>query len=69
MPVAITGSAVGLVSVIGFTPDIFVLFVAGLLIDNSPGLLGHQHFFMFLSSFAVVGLAASFALSHYILRK
>jgi len=69
MPVAITGSAVGLVSVIGFTPDIFVLFVAGLLIDHSPGLLGHQHFFMFLSSFAVVGLVASIALSHYIVRK
>ena len=69
MPLAITGSAVGLVSVIGFTPDIFVLFVAGLLIDNSPGLLGHQHFFMFLSSFAAAGLAASFALPYYIVRK
>ena len=69
LPVAITGSAVGLVSVIGFTPDIFVLFIAGLLIDNSPGLLGHQHFFMFLSSFAAIGLMASILLSRYIIRK
>ncbi len=68
MPIAITGSAVGLVSVIGFTPDIFVLFVAGLLIDHSPGLLGHQHFFMFLSAFAAIGLVASISLSHYISR-
>ena len=69
MPIAITGSAVGLVSVIGFTPDVFVLFVAGLLMDNSPGLLGHQHFFMFLSSFAALGLISSLLLSRYIYRK
>jgi hypothetical protein len=69
MPIAITGSAVGFVSVIGFTPDIFVLFVAGLLMDNSPGLLGHQHFFMFLSSFAALGLIASLSLSRYTRRQ
>ena len=69
MPIAITGSAVGLVSVIGFTPDVFVLFIAGLLMDNSPGLLGHQHFFMFLSSFAAIGLIASISLSRYIFIK
>ena len=63
MPVTITGSAVGLVSVIGFTPDIFVLLVAGVLMDHSPGLLGHQHFFMFLSAFAAMGLIASLLLS------
>jgi nitrate/nitrite transporter NarK len=69
MPLAITGSAVGLVSVIGFTPDIFVLFVAGVLMDNSPGLLGHQHFFMFLSAFAALGLIASILLSRYMVRR
>ncbi len=65
IPILITGSAVGLVSVIGFTPDIFVLFVAGFFMDNSPGLLGHQHFFMFLSAFAAIGLLASLLLSRY----
>lgn len=69
MPISITGSAVGLVSVIGFTPDVFVLFIAGLLMDSSPGLLGHQHFFMFLASFAALGLVASILLSRYILPK
>ena len=69
LPVSITGSAVGLVSVIGFTPDIFVLYIAGILIDRSPGLLGHQHFFMFLAFFATIGLFASILLSQYITRK
>ena len=44
---------------IGFTPDIFVTLVAGLLIDASPGLTGHQHFFWFLTAFALVGAVAS----------
>lgn len=60
---AVTGTAVGLVSVIGYTPDIFVTLVAGLLIDRTPGLAGHQHFFWFLAVFAFVGLLASAALS------
>tara|TARA_R110002049_G_scaffold13509_3_gene58819 strand:+ start:169118 stop:170488 length:1371 start_codon:yes stop_codon:yes gene_type:complete len=59
----VTGSAVGLVSVIGFTPDVFVLYVAGILIDNSPGVEGHQHFFLFLAAFAVIGLIASIILT------
>jgi sugar phosphate permease len=57
-----TGTAVGLVSVIGYTPDIFVALVAGIMIDANPGTTGHQHFFMFLSAFAAIGLAVSFAL-------
>lgn len=62
VPLAVTGTAVGLISVVGFTPDIFVAYVGGVLIDRSPGLAGHQHFFMFLAIFAAVGVAASFAL-------
>ena len=63
VPLAVTGTAIGVVSVVGYTPDIFVTLVAGLLIDRSPGLEGHQHFFMFLSAFAFVGLVASYAFS------
>ena len=59
VPRAMTGTAVGIVSVIGFTPDIFVTLVAGLLIDASPGLAGHQHFFWFLTVFAIIGAVAS----------
>jgi dimethylglycine dehydrogenase len=62
VPAAVTGTAVGLVSVIGFTPDIFVSYVGGLLLDRSPGLAGHQHFFFFLAAFAAIGVIASFAL-------
>ena len=62
VPAAVTGTAVGFVSVVGFTPDIFVSYVGGVLIDASPGLAGHQHFYFFLAAFAAIGVIASFAL-------
>jgi sugar phosphate permease len=59
VPAAVTGTAVGIVSVLGFTPDIFVSYVGGVLLDRSPGLVGHQHFFWFLAAFAATGLTAA----------
>lgn len=63
VPPAYTGTATGVVSVIGYTPDIFVAPIAGMLLDRSPGLVGHQHVFMLLGVFAILGLIAS-ALFH-----
>lgn len=62
VPIALTGTAVGVVSLVGYTPDIFTALVAGLFIDASPGLAGHQHFFMFLSVFAFLGALTSLKL-------
>jgi nitrate/nitrite transporter NarK len=62
VPPAVTGTAVGLVSVLGYTPDIFVSYTGGVLLDNSPGLAGHQHYFFFLAAFAAIGLVVSFIL-------
>ena len=62
VPAAVTGTAVGIVSVIGFSPDIFVAYVGGILLDRSPGLPGHQHYFMFLATFSAIGVVASYSL-------
>lgn len=59
VPLAVTGSAIGLVSVIGYTPDVFMGPVMGYLLDRSPGALGHQHVFLFVAGAAVVGLFAT----------
>jgi len=59
VPLAMTGSAVGLVSVIGFAPDIFMGPLMGFLIDRSPGALGHQHVFVVLGVFSLIGLVAA----------
>lgn len=58
----VTGTAVGLVSVIGFTPDIFFAPVAGRILDASPGAAGFQNYFLMLSVFAILGMLASLLL-------
>jgi len=57
-PVALTGTAVGILSVAGFAPDIFMGPWMGYLLDNSPGTEGHAHVFLLLSAFALLGLVA-----------
>ena len=59
IPLAYTGTAVGLISVVGYTPDIFVGPVMGFLLDNSQGITGHQHVFWMLAAFSLVGVGAS----------
>jgi len=59
VPIALTGSAVGLVSVLGYTPDIFMGPVMGYLLDRSPGSTGHQHVFLVVFCFAIAGLVGS----------
>ncbi|MEO0555959.1 MAG: MFS transporter [Bacteroidota bacterium] len=56
IPVAYTGSAVGVVSVIGFTPDIFFGPTMGYILDSSPGATGHENLFGILSLFSLIGL-------------
>lgn len=61
VPLAATGTAVGLVSFIGYTPDVFVNLVAGWLLDRSPGATGHRHFFTFLAISSAIGFFATVA--------
>ena len=55
-PRHLTGATVGAVSFIGYTPEIFFGPVSGRILDRSPGLEGHQHYFLFLAAFALAGL-------------
>ena len=59
VPFGDTGSAVGIVSVVGYTPDIFMGPLMGILLDRWPGELGHQYVFAVLALSALVGLMAS----------
>ncbi len=62
IPSHLTGTAVGLVSFIGFTPDIFFASIAGRILDASPGAVGHQHFFLMLTLFSIIGMLAALIL-------
>lgn len=60
---SLTGTTVGLISVVGFTPDIFFNSIAGRILDASPGLAGYHNFYMFLGLFAALGMVATFMLA------
>jgi len=55
IPLVLTGTAVGLISLIGYTPDIFAGPAMGYLLDNSPGAEGHQDVFWMLALFSFIG--------------
>ena len=59
VPLAVTGSAVGVVSVLGYTPDIFMAALIGYVLDRAPGALGHQQVFGMMAASATLGLIAT----------
>ena len=59
VPLALTGTAVGIISFVGYMPDIFMGPTMGYLLDNSPGVVGHQQVFIMSGVFAVLGLLAT----------
>ncbi|YCO56715.1 MFS transporter [Psychroserpens sp. MEBiC05023] len=61
IPLAITGTAVGFISIIGYTPDIFAGLLYGYFLDAYKGLeMGHQIAFAIMAGFAFVGCIASY---------
>ncbi len=66
LPLIYTGSAVGFVSVLGYTPDIFMGPLMGYILDSSPGVVGHQNLFGVLAIFGVIGLVTSIIFRHAI---
>jgi len=59
IPFGLTGTAVGIISFAGFTPEIFISPWMGHLLDSNPGVMGHHHVFLLLVGISVAGLVAS----------
>ena len=59
VPAVATGTAVGIVSVIGYSPDVFFSVLAGWLIDTYPGASGYRYFCLIMVAFGLTGLVAS----------
>ena len=60
VPIAVTGTATGIISIIGFTPDIFLPTLAGVILDANPGAGGYQLYFLLIASLSLIGLIAAF---------
>ena len=63
IPLKATGVAVGVISVIGFLPDVFMSPLMGWLLDTNPGPVGHRMVFLVLALFSLMGMATTVQLS------
>ena len=59
VPILLSGTAIGIVSIIGYTPDIFATPLYGYLLDTYPGIKGHQYVYLILSVFSILGIYVS----------
>ena len=55
-PAYYTGAVTGMVSFVGYTPEIFFAPITGRILDASPGIVGHQNYFLFLTAVAAMGI-------------
>jgi sugar phosphate permease len=59
VPKGVTGTAAGFISMIGFTPDIFMPLMGGILLDTLPGDQGYRYFFLIVAGICFIGCMAS----------
>ena len=59
IPYILSGTAIGLISIVGYSPDIFATPLYGYLLDNYPGILGHQYVYLILFISSIVGIYVS----------
>ena len=56
IPKKYSGTAAGVISTVGYLPEIFCSLLAGALIDSHPGVTGYRQFFGFLIAMLVLGI-------------
>jgi len=62
VPMRITGLAIGLVSLIGYSSDIFLPLVNGYITEHYAGMLGYQLYFAYVAAIGTLGGIAALAL-------
>ncbi|TVZ51286.1 MFS transporter [Dokdonia sp. Hel_I_53] len=59
IPVHLTGTAVGIISLVGYTPDIFAGPMIGYYLDNFAGRAGYNQLFIWFALFSLIGILAA----------
>lgn len=59
VPIAMTGTATGIISVIGYLPDTFMNLLIGNKLDKYPGAAGYKYIFIYMIVFAALGIAVA----------
>ncbi|TVZ55322.1 sugar phosphate permease [Lutibacter sp. Hel_I_33_5] len=58
-PLQLTGTLVGIISVVGFTPDIFMSLFTGYMLGENPTIIEYQHLFSTFTIIPIIGLLAT----------
>lgn len=66
IPLKVSGTAAGVISTIGYLPEIFISLLAGNLLDKYPGVTGYRYFFIFLVVMMAVGVVSVFIWKNHI---
>jgi len=69
IPMIITGTATGFISMIGFTPDVFMPLIGGVLLDNLPSVEGYRIFFLIVAGICGLGLMAALMIYRIVINK
>ncbi|WP_025602832.1 MFS transporter [Burkholderia sp. WSM2230] len=69
VPVSTMGLAIGLISVLGYSPDVFLPLINGYLTQTFPGVFGYQLYFGYVAAMAALGGFAGLALRSMLNRK
>ena len=69
VPARITGLAIGIVSVIGYSPDILLPLINGWATQHFQGAVGYQVYYTYIAAIGVLGVTACLVLQKYIARR
>jgi nitrate/nitrite transporter NarK len=58
-PLQLTGTLVGIISVVGFTPDIFMSLFNGYMLGTNPTIVEYQQLFSIFTIIPIIGLVAA----------
>ncbi|KVG35978.1 MFS transporter [Burkholderia diffusa] len=64
VPARCAGLAIGLISVLGYSPDVFVPLINGYVTQTWPGAHGYQLYFGYIAAIALCGAGAAALLKH-----
>lgn len=69
IPNHVKGLAIGVISIIAYTPDAFLPIISGYLSDKYPGLVGYRIFFMYIAVIGLVGSGAALILKKRVTKR
>ncbi|MFG7976963.1 MULTISPECIES: MFS transporter [Pseudomonas aeruginosa group] len=62
IPQRVTGLAIGIISLVGYSPDVFLPLLNGWISDRFPGFFGYQIYFSYVVAVGLLGVVATLIL-------